>query len=54
MQRRLLIAGLGAALALSGALARAQTALDDVLARKQITIAIPTDFPPYGFVGTDL
>lgn len=54
MQRRLLIAGLGAALALSGGLARAQTALDDILAKKQITIAIPTDFPPYGFVGTDL
>ena len=34
--------------------AQAQTALDDVMARKQINIAIPTDFPPYGFVGTDL
>jgi polar amino acid transport system substrate-binding protein len=34
--------------------AHAQTALDDVMARKQINIAIPTDFPPYGFVGTDL
>ena len=54
MQRRFLIAGLGAALALSSALVRAQTALDDILAKKQITIAIPTDFPPYGFVGTDL
>jgi polar amino acid transport system substrate-binding protein len=32
----------------------AQTALDDVMAKKSITIAIPTDFPPYGFVGTDL
>ena len=32
----------------------AQTALEDVMARKQINIAIPTDFPPYGFVGTDL
>ena len=29
-------------------------ALDDVMARKLINIAIPTDFPPYGFVGTDL
>ncbi len=54
MQRRLLIAGFGAALALSSGLARAQTAFDDILAKKQITIAIPTDFPPYGFVGTDL
>ena len=35
-------------------LAHAQTALDEVMAKKQITIAIPTDFPPYGFVGTDL
>jgi polar amino acid transport system substrate-binding protein len=34
--------------------AHAQTALDDVMARKSVTIAIPTDFPPYGFVGTDL
>lgn len=37
--------------ALSG---HAQTALDDVMRTKQIRIAIPTDFPPYGFVGTDL
>jgi polar amino acid transport system substrate-binding protein len=44
------------ALALSGALlpAFAQTALDDVLAKKLILIAIPTDAAPYGFVGTDL
>ena len=32
----------------------AQTALDDLMAKKTIVIAIPTDFPPYGFVGTDL
>jgi len=45
-------------LALAGLLAatgvQAQTALDDVLKAKEIKIAIPTDFPPYGFVGTDL
>ena len=34
--------------------AMAQNALDDVMKAKKITIAIPTDFPPYGFVGTDL
>ena len=34
--------------------AMAQTALDDVLAKKVLTVAIPTDYPPYGFVGTDL
>jgi len=39
---------------IAGAPAQAQTALDDVLAKKTIQIAIPTDFPPYGFVGTDL
>ncbi len=32
----------------------AQTALDDVMKAKEVKIAIPTDFPPYGFVGTDL
>jgi polar amino acid transport system substrate-binding protein len=37
----------------SGA-AQAQTALDDIVKSKEIRIAIPTDFPPYGFVGTDL
>src|SRR4029079_18361106 len=34
--------------------AHAQNALDDVIKAKEIKIAIPTDFPPYGFVGTDL
>jgi polar amino acid transport system substrate-binding protein len=34
--------------------ALAQNALDNVMKAKKITIAIPTDFPPYGFVGTDL
>jgi len=35
-------------------LAHAQTALDDVLAKKLITIAIPTDYPPYGYVTTEM
>ena len=34
--------------------AHAQTALDGVMKNKLIKIAIPTDFPPYGFVGIDL
>jgi len=34
--------------------AQAQTALDDVLAKKLITIAIPTDYPPYGYVTTEM
>lgn len=54
MNRRLLL-GLTLAVSLVAPLAaKAQTALDEILARKSITIAIPTDFPPYGFVGTDL
>ncbi len=39
-------------LAMSGV--QAQTALDEVLKAKEIRIAIPTDFPPYGFVGSDM
>jgi polar amino acid transport system substrate-binding protein len=34
--------------------AHAQSALDDILKSKTIQIAVPTDFPPYGFVTTDL
>jgi polar amino acid transport system substrate-binding protein len=46
--------GLAAAALLAAAGAQAQTALDDIIKAKEIKIAIPTDFPPYGFVGTDL
>jgi len=46
--------GLVTAALLAGTGVQAQTALDDVMKAKKITIAIPTDFPPYGFVGTDL
>lgn len=40
-------------MALTGT-AHAQSALDDIAKSKTIRIAIPTDYPPYGFVGTDL
>jgi polar amino acid transport system substrate-binding protein len=53
-RRTLLAAGAAAALLAATGGVQAQTALDDVLKAKKITIAIPTDFPPYGFVGTDL
>jgi polar amino acid transport system substrate-binding protein len=48
------------ALALAGAAAlvpfatHAQSALEQISTKKLITIAVPTDFPPYGFVSTDL
>ena len=55
---RRLALGLMAATGLSAALlspaAHAQNALDNILKAKEIKIAIPTDYPPYGFVGTDL
>ena len=51
LSRRLtLIAGLSL-LALG---AQAQTALDAITKSKTIKIAIPTDYPPYGFVGPDM
>lgn len=49
--RRLLVAGLSL-LALGAA--QAQTALDSITKSKTIKIAIPTDYPPYGFVGPDM
>ena len=57
MQRRTTLLAIGLTAALFTTLAstaQAQTALDDVMAKKQISIAIPTDFPPYGFVATDM
>jgi polar amino acid transport system substrate-binding protein len=53
-KRRFSIALAAAALVAGAGTAQAQTALDDILKAKEIKIAIPTDFPPYGFVGTDL
>ena len=34
--------------------ALAQTALDEVMAKKLLVVAIPTDSAPYGYVGTNL
>jgi polar amino acid transport system substrate-binding protein len=53
IQRRFTLALATCALLAAGGV-QAQTALDDILKSKEIKIAIPTDFPPYGFVGTDL
>ena len=54
-KRLLLAAAASVALATLAVLpANAQNALDNILKSKEIRIAIPTDFPPYGFVGTDL
>jgi len=54
-RRRLALAALALPAVFATALpAHAQAALDEVMGRKLIRIAVPTDFPPYGFVGTDL
>lgn len=45
---------LAAALLGAGSLAHAQAALDGILQSKVIKIAVPTDYPPYGFAGLDL
>ena len=44
----------GAAALVAPFSALAQSALEQISAKKLITIAVPTDFPPYGFVSTDL
>jgi len=54
MRKRTFALALALGSFLAAGAAHAQTALDDVLKAKEIKIAIPTDFPPYGFVGTDL
>ena len=53
--RRCVTLALAAAALLGGTAAvHAQTALDKVMQTKTIKIAVPTDYPPYGFVGLDL
>ena len=51
---RMLLAAAGALTLTFSATSHAQSALDDIMKSKEIKIAIPTDFPPYGFVGPDL
>jgi polar amino acid transport system substrate-binding protein len=53
LSRRFALAAAAAGLFTAG-LAQAQSALDDILKAKVVKIAVPTDFPPYGSVGTDL
>lgn len=54
MQKRTLTLGLALAALFAATGVQAQSALDDVLKAKTLKVAVPTDFPPYGFVGTDL
>jgi polar amino acid transport system substrate-binding protein len=55
MRRYIFLSGLAAIFALAlTVFASGQHALSDIMTRQLIRIAIPTDFAPYGFVGTDL
>lgn len=55
LTKRSFVAALGlACLTASLGVAKAQTALEDITAAKVVKIGIPTDYPPYGFVGLDL
>ena len=54
LKRGLAFAVVSMTTVLGMSMASAQSALDDVLKAKEIKIGVPTDFPPYGFVGTDL
>lgn len=53
-KRQFIATALAAAAFASLGTAHAQSALADAMKAKAIKIAVPTDFPPYGFVGTDL
>jgi len=52
-KRQFALALASAALFATGG-AHAQSALDNVLKSKTLKVAIPTDYPPYGFVGPDM
>ena len=53
-KRHALCAALALGLLAGTGLSHAQSAMDNIQKTKLIKIAIPTDFPPYGFVGVDL
>lgn len=52
-KRHFTLAIAAAALLAAGGV-HAQSALDNVMKLKTLKVAIPTDYPPYGFVGTDM
>ncbi len=53
-QRAFFVSTLALVTTMTFGTAQAQTALEGVMTNKLIKIAVPTDFPPYGFVGIDL
>jgi polar amino acid transport system substrate-binding protein len=53
VKHALVVTAVSLSAVLGMSVASAQNALDDVMKAKEIKIGVPTDFPPYGFVGTD-
>jgi len=53
-RRSLLLSLIAVSIAATCGSAMAEDALSTILARKLIRIAVPTDYPPYGSVGTDM
>ena len=53
-RRHVLLAGVAFVTTAVSFSVHAQSALDNIVQTKTIRIAIPTDYPPYGSVGTDL
>lgn len=55
MNRRSIIAAcVFAAISFMSAPSYADNALSKIIARKTLRVAVPTDYPPYGFVGSDM
>lgn len=55
MKRRTAILALAAAAAcMTAGAAMAEDALSTILARKTLRVAVPTDYPPFGYVGPDM
>ena len=53
-KKRAFCVGLAASALLISSAVHAQDALDDILKRKLLKVAVQTDSAPYGYVGTDL
>jgi polar amino acid transport system substrate-binding protein len=54
LRKRAFCFSLAATALLASSFVQAQEALDDILKRKLIRVAVQTDSAPYGYVGTDL
>ncbi|WP_018388433.1 transporter substrate-binding domain-containing protein [Ancylobacter sp. FA202] len=54
MTARILFAAAIGLMATLGTVPAVADALDDIIARKTIRVAVPTDYPPFGSVGADM